>query len=89
MRYENAASFRAALEARLSRMAESGGQGIAYLRKQVVFERILARLAAVAPDRFVLKGALALEFRAGGVSRPLSGEASGVWDAEKGAWRSP
>ncbi len=33
------------------------------LRKEVVFDRLLARLLQVAPDRWLLKGALALDFR--------------------------
>jgi hypothetical protein len=35
------------------------------LRKTVVFDRLLARLKEVAPDRWILKGALALDFRLG------------------------
>lgn len=68
MRYETAGSFRSALEDRLKSLAAGsrGTRSLAYLRKQVVFERILARLVDVAPDRFVLKGALGLEFRGGG-----------------------
>jgi hypothetical protein len=33
------------------------------LRKNVVFQRLLARLLLVSPDRWILKGALALDFR--------------------------
>jgi hypothetical protein len=35
------------------------------LRKNVAFDRLLARLLVVAPDRWVLKGALALDYRLG------------------------
>lgn len=35
------------------------------LRKTVVFDRLLARLKEVAPERWILKGALALDFRFG------------------------
>ncbi len=38
---------------------------IVRLRKAIAFERLLARLLAVAPDRWMLKGALALDFRLG------------------------
>ena len=39
------------------------------LRKRVVFERLLARLQAVAPDAWVLKGGFALELRLGAQAR--------------------
>ncbi len=39
------------------------------LRKLVVFDRLMARLLIVAPDRWILKGALALDYRLGDVSR--------------------
>jgi len=35
------------------------------VRKAITFERLLARLLVVAPDRWMLKGALALDFRLG------------------------
>jgi hypothetical protein len=38
---------------------------IVRLRKVVTFERLLARLLVAAPDRWLLKGALALDFRLG------------------------
>lgn len=43
--------------------------GISRLRKRVFFERVLARLQAVAPDAWVLKGGFALELRLGGSAR--------------------
>jgi hypothetical protein len=43
--------------------------GISRLRKRVVFERLLARLQAVAADAWVLKGGFALELRLGGSAR--------------------
>ncbi len=39
------------------------------LRKLVVFDRLIARLLVVAPDRWLLKGALALDLRLGARSR--------------------
>jgi hypothetical protein len=39
------------------------------LRKSVAFDRLLARLFAVAPDRWVLKGGLALDYRLGKKAR--------------------
>lgn len=68
MRYQSAAAFRAALEARL-KDAQSAGVGLSRLRKRVVFERLLARLQAVAPNAWVLKGGFALELRLGESAR--------------------
>jgi predicted nucleotidyltransferase component of viral defense system len=63
VKYANAAAFRQALEERLKNEAASTGLGVARLRKRVAFELFLRRLLVVAPDRWVLKGALALNFR--------------------------
>jgi hypothetical protein len=63
MRYASAAAFRRALEDRLNQQARASNQQAVRLRKGVVFQRLLARLMAVAPDRWILKGGLALDFR--------------------------
>ena len=55
MKYRTSVAFRTALEDRL-KAARQDGVGLARLRKRVVFERLLARLHAVAPDTWVLKG---------------------------------
>jgi predicted nucleotidyltransferase component of viral defense system len=68
MRYASAAAFRTALEVRLQ-AEQSDGVGISRLRKRVVFERLLARLQAVEPDGWYLKGGFALELRLGGNAR--------------------
>ncbi|MGN6362755.1 MAG: nucleotidyl transferase AbiEii/AbiGii toxin family protein [Thermomicrobiales bacterium] len=65
MRYATANAFRTALETRLLTRARESGVSIVRLRKTVVFERLLARLLVVAPGRWHLKGALALDFRLG------------------------
>ena len=65
MRYASAGAFRAALEQRLLTQAQQTGVPLVRLRKLVAFDRLLARLVAVAPDRWVLKGAVALHFRVG------------------------
>jgi len=85
MRYKSAAAFRMALEQRLKTEAESTGFGLARLRKRVAFELFLRRLAQVAPDRWVLKGALALDFRLGGASRPTRDIDLGRYDDEEAA----
>ena len=69
MRYASAPPFRQALEARLGSASHAGGPSLARLRKEVVFDRLLARLVAVAPERWILKGALALDYRFGDRAR--------------------
>ncbi len=49
------------------------------------FELFLRRLAQAAPDRWVLKGALALDFRLGGASRPTKDIDLGREDDEDAA----
>jgi len=85
VRYESAAAFRMALEQRLKTEAARTGLGLPRLRKRVAFELFLRRLAQVAPDRWVLKGALALDFRLGGVSRPTRDIDLGRDDDEEAA----
>lgn len=63
MRYSTPAAFRRALEDRLAKHSQDHGIALVRLRKQVVFERLLARLLEVAKGRWALKGALALDFR--------------------------
>ena len=70
MRYATAAAFRQALDDRLKVEAARTGLPLARLRKQVAFELFLRRLVAVAPNRWVLKGALALELRLKATTRP-------------------
>jgi hypothetical protein len=63
VKYTSVSAFRQALEQRLKNEAASTGIGLARLRKRVAFELFLRRLLVVAPDSWVLKGALALDFR--------------------------
>lgn len=61
-RYATVAAFEAALKTRLAvRVTEH--RTIQDLRKQVAFDRVLARLSHVAPDAWLLKGGVALEYR--------------------------
>ena len=69
MRYASAPPFRQALEARLDAASRAGGPSLARLRKEVAFDRLLTRLVAVAPDCWILKGALALDYRFGDRAR--------------------
>ncbi len=70
MKYATAAAFRQALDDRLKSEAESTGIAVSRLRKRVAFEQFLRRLLTLAPDRWVLKGALALDFRLPMGTRP-------------------
>lgn len=85
MRYATAAAFRQALDDRLKTEAASTGLGIARLRKRVAFELFLGRLVAVAPDHWVLKGALALDFRFHATTRPTRDMDLGRTDDEDAA----
>ena len=70
MRYTTGNAFRTALETHLRARATRTGIQIPRLRRTVSYERLLARLLITAPDRWMLKGALALDFRLGGGARP-------------------
>ena len=69
MKYANAARFRRALEDRLLNQSRTGPVPLARLRKRTVFDRLLARLTAHESERWLLKGASALDFRFGGQVR--------------------
>lgn len=62
MRYATPAAFRQAIDDSIRARAQNGADPMR-LRRQVVFERLLARLARVQPGVWVLKGAVALEAR--------------------------
>ncbi|MDP8923219.1 MAG: nucleotidyl transferase AbiEii/AbiGii toxin family protein [Chloroflexota bacterium] len=85
MRYATAAASRAALEQRLLAVARSGDVPLVRLRKLVAFERLLARLMIVAPDRWVLEGAVALHLRLGARFRTTKDLDLGRWDDERAA----
>jgi predicted nucleotidyltransferase component of viral defense system len=65
MKYATPEAFRAALDQRIRNEAAASGVTVMRLRKRVAFERFLARLAVVNPQRWVLKGAFALDLRLG------------------------
>lgn len=65
MRYASAAAFRQALETRLLALSRGPGSSLARLRKEVAFDRLLARIVVAAPGHWVLKGGLALDYRFG------------------------
>jgi predicted nucleotidyltransferase component of viral defense system len=85
VRYASAGAFRTALETRLKRRSEETGLSLSRLRKSVVFDRLLARLLAVASGRWILKGALALDFRFGNRTRTTKDIDLGRGDDEAAA----
>ena len=85
MRYATAEAFRAALDQRLKNNATETGVPLVRLRKAIAFDRFLARLLEVAPGRWVLKGALALDFRLGSITRTTKDIDLGRLDDEDAA----
>jgi Nucleotidyl transferase AbiEii toxin, Type IV TA system len=63
MRYATADGFHTSLEARVNSLATGKGATIVRLRKMVVFDRLLARLLLTSPDRWMIKGRVALNLR--------------------------
>jgi len=61
--YPNPAAFRAAIDTRLRSHARSVGIPVQVVRRQAALERLMARLARVAPGRWALKGGLAMDTR--------------------------
>jgi hypothetical protein len=82
MRYGDATAFRQALEERLKTRARGDGAQLARDRKRVAFDRLLARLLAVAPGRWLLKGGFALELRLAGRARATK-DVDIDWQADK------
>lgn len=63
--YATPAGFRAAVEATLRDRARRLGVPAYIIRRQAALERLIVRLTKVAPDRWALKGGMALETRLG------------------------
>lgn len=59
--YSSAKAFRQALEMRLSQLARLERGDVQKLRRQVAFDRLLARLFALGESRWILKGGYAME----------------------------
>ncbi len=62
-KYATGAALRAALEARLKEIAKAEGVELQRLRRQVAFDRFLARLFPGSDTQWVLKGGYAMELR--------------------------
>lgn len=70
MKYATARNFRAAIDARLKAYTLSDDPRLlVQIRKQITFDRFLARLLTVSPDAWLLKGGTALQYRLGEASR--------------------
>ncbi len=63
--YPSPAAFRAAIDTRLRAYAHTVGVPVMAVRRQAALERLMARLMAVTPGRWALKGGLALDTRLG------------------------
>ena len=61
--YVTAGAFRSALEERLKSISQTEHMDVNRLRRQVSFDRLLARLFRVEPAPWALKGGYALELR--------------------------
>jgi predicted nucleotidyltransferase component of viral defense system len=85
LKYRDAVALRTALEQRLNDRSRREGIALGRLRKQVAFERLLARLVQAAPNRWILKGALALDFRLGQAARATKDMDLGRIDDADGA----
>lgn len=69
MTYDTPQALRMALEQRLQNQAQATDIALDRLRRRVVFQRIVTRLQRAEPDRWVLKGGMALEVRLGDAAR--------------------
>lgn len=69
MQYTSGQAFRQALETRLLKMSREQNLSIVRLRKQVAFERFVARLTTCHDRAWVLKGGLAMQLRLGSQAR--------------------
>jgi hypothetical protein len=69
MRYQSGGAFRRALETRLREQSLASNLSLVRLRKMVAFDRFLCRIIHTQPDRWVLKGGLALQLRLGNRAR--------------------
>ena len=69
MTYDTPASWRQAVEARLVNRARATGVDLDRIRRRLVVGRLLARLEAHQPGRWILKGGMALELRIGDRAR--------------------
>lgn len=78
-RYAQPAALRRALEDRLKKYSRDRGLPLDRVRKEAAFQRLLARIAAVAPsDSWALKGGQAMIARSSGLARATA-DADATW----------
>lgn len=63
--FASPAAFRAAIDVRLRAYARRAGAPVMVVRRQAALERLMARLMRAVPERWALKGGLALDTRLG------------------------
>jgi len=68
-RFADPAHFRASVDERLRIYARKTGTPLTVVRRQAALERLIVRLGRAAPNRWALKGGLALDTRLGGRAR--------------------
>lgn len=67
--FSSPANFRASVDQRLRNYARAADVPVVAVRRQASLERLMARLMKAAPDRWALKGGLALDTRLGSRAR--------------------
>jgi Nucleotidyl transferase AbiEii toxin, Type IV TA system len=86
VKYKTGGAFRRALEERLRQQSVGGGQSLTRLRKMVVFDRFMARLAEKEPEAWIVKGGYALQLRLGARARTtkdIDVSATNRWSREE------
>jgi hypothetical protein len=68
-RYGDAEAFRSSLEQRIGTVARESGMPHDRLRKEIAFQRLIARFIAAGDDRWAIKGGVALLWRIGKEAR--------------------
>jgi hypothetical protein len=69
MKYTSGRAFKQVLGDRLKDIYHTENIPLVRLRKQVAFERFIARLLTIQPDAWILRGGLAMQLRLGIQSR--------------------
>jgi predicted nucleotidyltransferase component of viral defense system len=88
-KYRTEKSMRVALEERLNRMARDKGIDVMRLRRQVAFDRLLARLFAGHTNDMIVKGGYALELWINNarttkdIDISFRGNLGGIWTGER------
>lgn len=68
-RFGDAEAFRSSLEQRIGTVARESGMPHDRLRKDIAFQRLIARFVAAGDERWAIKGGVALLWRVGSEAR--------------------